>query len=219
MPVSERAMRFNEDVTKLRDIGTTHSNMGSDILKTLWDIFKDNLYSTEEFVYVTDDREIIGQRFESFVELCDEAIRSFYDPADYFDKFKWVVERVFRYVHIRAYEGNPIIIPFTEEELTVERLLEQKGWISKLIIISNKIASCTTNEQVDSLFFAGFTEGVEEVIQAGNDIQNDRIPIRIPVIERPLANSRYTLEVRNIDEEQYDIIRRRMGKIFDYHLD
>ena len=219
MPVTQRSTQFNNDVQHLRDLGTTHSNMGTEILKTLWDIYVDNLYTTEELTFITEEREVISQRFESFVELCDEAIRPFYDPPDYFDKFKWVVERVFRYVHLRCYEDDPIMIPFTDTPLTVELLLEEKGWISKLIVISNKMAACKNNEQMDSLFFAGFEGGVEDVVSVGNDIQNNRVPIKIPYIERPRNDGTYDLDFRHIDEEQYEVLKKRMGRILDLRFD
>ncbi len=215
----DRAERFQFLTEELQAKGDTQSNIGTDILRMLWEIYKDGLYQTEEYIYETVDRELISQRFESFVEFCDEVVRSHFDPADYFDKFKWVVERVFRYIHIRMQDDDPIIIPFTETPLTVELILDTKGWISKLIILSNKIEMCTSDEQIEKLFFAAIDGTVEDVVQAGNDVQDDRIEIQIDYVERPVQDNRFTLIFDSIDEEQYAVIRKKMGKIIKRHMD
>jgi hypothetical protein len=222
MPIidqQERAELFQSITEELQEMGDTQSNLGVKILTDLWTIYQHSLYSSEEYTYVTEDREIISQRFETFVEFCDEVIRPHYDPADYFDKFKWVVERVFRYIYIREQQGDPIIIPLTDIALTVELLLETKGWISKLIIISNKIEMCQTDEEIEALFSAGFLGDVAAVKQAGEDIQDERIEIHIDFIERPLADRKYNLFFESITAEQYSLILRKMGKILVRHFD
>lgn len=98
-------------------------------------------------------------------------------------------------------------------------LIETKGWISKLIIISNKIEQCQNDEQIEALFFAGFTGGVEDVIQIGNDQQDERIIIKIPYIERPLADDEYDLYFNHISAEMYNILVHKMGRLLERHFD
>jgi hypothetical protein len=223
MPIVDanvRAEMFQNITERLQELGDTHTNIGSEILSSLWEIYKNSLWKTEEFVFAAEDMEVISLRFESFVEYCDEVIRTHFDPAEYFDKFKWVVDRVFRYLYLREQQDEPIIIPFSNppQALTVDLLLETKGWLSKLILISNKFEQCRDDADIERLFFAGIDGTVEEVRLTGEEIPNERIPIHIPYVERT-NGSNYNLFFENITEEQYDILRKKMGRILEVHFD
>src|SRR5688572_24513645 len=142
-----RQGRFDQLVEDLQTIGTTQSKMGTDILRDLWEIYRLGLYSTESYNLIADNGEVSKERFETFPSFCNTAIREYYDPPEYFDKFKYVVDRVFVYVHRRIFDGDPILIPLTDTPLTVDLLIDTPGWIAKLIIISNKFEMCNTDKE------------------------------------------------------------------------
>jgi hypothetical protein len=216
---TNRQERFDQLVEDLQTLGTTQSKMGTDILRDLWEIYRLGLYSTESYNLIADNGEVSKERFETFLAFCNTVVRGFYDPPEYFDKFKYVVDRVFRYVHMRYSDGDPIIIPLTSDPLTVDLLINTPGWIAKLIIISNKFEMCQTDEEIESLFFAGIEGDADDVKEAGDEIQDKRTPIRIDYVERVVADSRYTLLFEAIDQEQYDTLTKKMGKILIKHMD
>lgn len=209
---------FNSRIKHLQEMGKTHSTIGHDILRDLWDIYKSNLWKTEEYNWITTDGEKVSERFETFGEFCEVAIRPFYDPADYFDKFYYVIDRVFRYVFLRIQQDDPILLP-DGSPLTVEALIDADKWISKLIIISNAMEACETDNDIESLFNAGFEGGVEDVKETKDRISNNRVVVTIPYTERVLPDNHYTLLFEDIDEEQYQIIRKKMGRIIKVQLD
>jgi hypothetical protein len=205
-----RQQMFEENMNKLVQIGKDQSTIGRDILSGLWNIYKLSLWKTEQYN---------SQHYESFRAMTEFIGTSSYEDPDYFFDFSNIVERVFVYVNLRKISGEPVKNPLTGEIVTVDMLIEKKGWIGKLISISQGIEDCKDDDEIDELFDAAFKGTREDVKNKGNEMKEKRIPIKIPVNVSHNGDGSVSVMALNISPEQSQLLIKKLGQTIELHLD
>lgn len=209
-------MEFNRQqlfvtlVSDLREAGETQSKLGTRILTNLWRIEKEALYKTETFK---------GTSFDSFRSMCEEVIAPSYENPDYLYDFVNIVDRVFSYLNIRIAGDDPLLNPQTEQVVSPEWCIAQKGWIGKLISISQSIENCKTDEEIEDLFYTAIGGTREDTKKKGEQIKNSHVPTKISMIQRFNGDESYTLITESISLDQVNLILHKLGSIVDLHLD
>lgn len=204
--LTERQKDYINCLRSLTELGQQHSTMGQSVLNELWKIYVQGLYVTEGM-------------YETFSEFVETEVQPSFENPDYLRDFVQVVDRVFRYVHTCWTEKKYIINSKTLKPVDVKWFIEQKGWIGKLISISQAFPYCKTDEAKRRLFKEAFLGTRDTVKDEGQEIQNEQILIKIPCIEHFNGDGSSTLEMPSLSKEQYQLFMTKMRKLIELRLD
>lgn len=204
--VSERQSEYLLYINHLQELGQQHSTMGMEILEDLWELYSKQLFAHEG-------------TYETWQEFCETEIESAFENVEYIRDFETVVDRVFRYVHECWFNKEYIIHPNTKERISVQWLIEHKGWIGKLISISQKFPYLKEEAEKREIFNIALT-GTRKAAEAyGESRQKNLVSITLPCLVRINLDDTKTLTLDELNEDQYNIFVAKLGKLLDIRLD